>query len=215
MERKTYILKVTEKNELTPNKVFICNRNSDDYDKLYSDIYIDWFQYYALEEMNISDGDVEILQILDYSNINCKDQKFINIYKQQYIDKFNALEENNVLCNKLLNNNIKNIRNIIQERYEDIYNTVAEMTYSDIYTVIKEIWFSKYKSYLSSRRFEIINQLKDELPYNQLCVLVVFKNYLFDRKRDFYKYPFDQKRIFFTIKQILREERLNNRVAIA
>ena len=45
MGRLSYILKVADP---TTNKVFICNRNSDNFIKVFSDKYVEWFEYAGL-----------------------------------------------------------------------------------------------------------------------------------------------------------------------
>lgn len=162
--RKTYILKLTD-NTSSVTKTFICNRSSSssEFNTVFNDKYIKFFELEKLDYMDINSSSFEILDTLDLENVNNADQKQINIIKKKYINELVA-EEDEIICNKLLNNNITKIKQCYRLHFKNLFsniineanNLLYENSFQSIYDEhIKKLWFYKLDYILSTPKWAI------------------------------------------------------------
>lgn len=196
-DRLSFILKVTDKHN---KRVFICNRNSDDFAKLFSDKYLKWWGFKSLADLSMDDEEIEvkILEICEYSNLGGRDQRFLNCIKEDYIKKIGAIENDNDISNVLFNKSITNIRGgwkALFKYYEKIWNNLST---EEISNVCSKFWkltsIDKRKKILNKNRNEIIElNGSDELK----AILLFMKDYLLIRYNN--RYPFLFKKSFKVI----------------
>lgn len=193
-ERDSYILlcKYIENNTVYQ---FICNRNSWDFNQLYNDKYIQWFEYDNIPSiMDIDKADVTILETLNgIDNFERRHQKdILNPCKKEWMKKIiDTKDDNEIITNKVIKNHKESIRQIICRRYFMIKKHILEMNIDKIYEIIKQIWFDeRLMKELDKPRYKFMSN-KTEM--NDVGVVaIVFKYYLLSRKRDKEKYPFDK-----------------------
>lgn len=212
--RSSYILKVTNDDD----KIFICNRNSDAFNKLYEDRILTWMELHYYESMTMDDyrADIEVLEVFEnLSNSFLKDQKFLNSMKQKWIKKFGAqiekTDEDKTMCNKSLNTFIENIRAKWNIVFNDIRNTVDGMDDDEIYSILKTLWYDKIpntrnKADILTYRFEYTYEdfrAKAGLSKEEAYILAIFKQYFINRYKEGKKRPFDDAPAY-EIKKFIR-----------
>ena len=199
--RKSYILKITDNNT---GQVFICNRNDEAFGPIYKDRYIRWFGFDSYDLMHVDNENclVQILKTVDVSNYRRGDQKYLNECKQQFIDDFDAAEEDYVLCNKQLATHCINIRTIVQNKYNECLSNLNSMSDYEIWSKLKQIWECKSRGYyIHKPNYEIEDMtLTDEGK----AVLMFYNKYLLSRTLSGCKYLVDKdnfKRFYKNIRK--------------
>lgn len=207
-ERDSYILlcKYKEGDKLFQ---FICNRNSWDFNQLYNDKYIRWFEYENIPSvMNIDKNNVEILETLyGVDNYERRHQKSIlNPKKKEWLEAIvDSQDDNEIITNKVIKNYKHSIRQLIFKRYWAIRNHIMCMSSDRIYEIIKQIWFNDVlMKELDKQKYKFMSN-KTEM--NEIGVVaIVFRDYLLRKKRNKEKYPFPKG---CNIKKIIEAERIN------
>ena len=193
MGRLSYILKVADP---TSNKVFICNRNSDNFIKVFSDKYVEWFEYAGLSDMHMNDpnAEIQVLEVVDLPNHELKDQKVLNEKKRVWINKMSGSEEDKIICNKKFNDFSNNFRKNIKETYNKVEIDFMLMTNDQIYNIVKDLWFNyRIIDLCNFKRYQILYFKNFSLE--QKVVLMFLKTYLKNRKLNGNKMPFEKYNI--------------------
>lgn len=206
-ERDSYILlcKYIENNTVYQ---FICNRNSWDFNQLYNDKYIKWFEYDNIPSiMDIDKSDVTILETLNgVDNFERRHQKdILNPCKKEWMNKIiDTKDDNEIITNKVIKNHKESIRQIISKRYLLIKKHILDMDINRIYEIIKQIWFNeRLMKELNKPRYKFMSN-KTEM--NDVGVVaIVFKNYLLTRKNNNERFPFNKGS---KIRKIIEFERI-------
>lgn len=214
--RYTIILKVT-----LDNNIFICNRNSDDYDNIFNDKYVKWWESNLVEIMKFTTIDnCEILEILyDYDNYNKRHQKLINPIKEKYIKQFNAKSiDDNALSNVLFNNIKNNYRTKYKIQYND-FKLVVDKLGSDIYSLLyenaKKLFFSKSERYFLTLSRERIWNIQTRNLETKVCYIIMrdYIKYMIENKS---KMPFNKenRKINDTLDMLIKLNDLNEKKKI-
>ena len=204
--RYTLILKV----KLDDN-IFICNRNSKDYDNIFNDKYVKWWESNLVDIMKFTNIDnCETLEILyDYDNYNKRHQKLINPIKEKYIEQFNAkCLDDNTLSNVLFNNIKNNYRTKYKIQYND-FKLIVDKLGTDIYKLLydnaKKIYFSKSERYFLTLTRERIWNIPNRSIETKICYIIL-RDYLLSRIDNNCKMPFDktERKIDDTLYMLLK-----------
>ena len=200
--RKSYILKIIDK---ISGQVFICNRNDDSFgNTLYKDKYIRWFGFesYDLMQFDYDNSLVQVLKTIDVSNYKRGDQKYLNECKQQFIDEFDATNEDYLLCNKQLATHCMNIRVITQNKYNERVSKLNRMSNYEIWTKLKQIWECRNRGYYVHKlNYEIEDM---NLTDDGKTVLMFYNTYLLNRIKNGCKYLVDKDKFKIFYKNILK-----------
>lgn len=183
--RFTLILKV----KLDDN-IFICNRNSKDWDNIFNDKYVKWWESNLIDIMKFTTIDnCEILEILyDYDNYNKRHQKLINPIKEKYIEQFNAkCLDDNTLSNVLFNNIKNNYRTKYKIQYND-FKLVVDKLGNDIYSLLyenaKKLFFNKSERFFLTLSRERIWNVQTRSLETKVCYIIL---------RDYIKYMIEHE----------------------
>ena len=202
-DRMTYILKVT-----TDDNIFICNRNSNDFDNIFNDKYVRWWESDLVDIMKFSIADrCEILEVLPFDNYNKRHQKQINPIKEKYIQMYNAeYLDDNVLSNILFNEIKENYRNKYRYQYKDfkfIIDKCGDEIYNLLYEKAKDLYRSSSESYfLSLTRDELWNVTNRKIE-TKVCYIIL-RDYLSYRKGNNKKNPFDKYTLRETLHMLVK-----------
>lgn len=183
--RYTVILKVT-----LDDNIFICNRNSDDYNNVFNDKYVKWWESNLVDIMKFTTIDnCEILEFLyDYDNYNKRHQKLINPIKEKYIEQFNAKSlDDNALSNVLFNNIKNNYRTKYKIQYNDfklVMDKLGHDIYSLLYENAKKLFFNKSERYFLTLSRERIWNIQTRSLETKVCYIIL---------RDYIKYMIDHE----------------------
>lgn len=185
-ERCSIIFQITK-----DNTSFICNRNSDGFEQIFSDKYVRFWEVKELSSLNMIDADdCKILEIIHLSNYNLKDQKLLNKIKQKWIDELQVEEIQ--LSNKQFATIKKGYRNYYHELYNNFRNELykIENINDKIYEYAKKIFYKENNQWFyKMSNFDIWND--DRLNNEQKVICILLKNYLLDAKYiKKQKYPF-------------------------
>lgn len=201
MERDSIIFKVTK-----DNYSFICNRNSDNFDSIFKDKYVKFWQVEELSELNFLDVDeLKILEIIPISNYKRKDQKLLNEIKQKYINELNLNEEE--ISNKQFMEIKNNYRNYYYEEYRQFRKLLLENRDEiclDIYDYAKRIYFKSNNDWF----YEMSNYdiwISEKYNIKQKLICIILKDYLKNRKHKKEKLPFTQGRVKKTIHNLIND----------
>ena len=214
--RYTIILKIT-----LDNNIFICNRNSDDYDNIFNDKYVKWWESNLVDIMKFTTIDnCEILEILyDYDNYNKRHQKLINPIKEKYIEQFNAKSiDDNALSNVLFNNIKNNYRTKYKIQYND-FKLVVDKLGRDIYSLLyenaKKLFFSKSERYFLTLSRERIWNIQTRNLENKVRYKIMrdYIKYMIENKS---KMPFNKenRKINDTLDMLIKLNDLNEKKKI-
>ena len=213
--RYTLILKVT-----LEDNIFICNRNSKDYDNIFNDKYVKWWESNFVDIMKFSNIDnCETLEILDYDNHNLRHQKLINPIKEKYIQKYNAKYVDDKTLSNVLFNNIKdNYRTKYKIQYKDfklIVDKLSNNIYQLLYENAKKLYFNKSERYFLNLSRERIWHSPNRLLETKVCYIIL-RDYLLNRINNNYKMPFDknERKIKDTIDMLLKLTDINEKPKI-
>lgn len=173
--RASYILKVTDK---AKNIAFICNRNSQDFDNIFTDPYVRFWESNKLSYMSFTSANlnIEILEEVALSNYMKKDQAFLNERKKYYIEKYNASGEY-TLSNSLFNEYNKNYRAKYKSDYYDFYHNLTDnlgekQVVTALYELSKLLLENpKFHNWYYSTKEEIWKD--DTLTLNQKTIFVM------------------------------------------
>lgn len=203
--RYTLILKV----KLDDN-IFICNRNSKDYDNIFNDKYVKWWESDLVDIMKFSNiDDCEILEILDYDNYNLCHQKLINPIKKKYIEKYNAKYlDDKTIANVMFNSVKENYRTKYKIQYKD-FRLIVDKLGNDIYKLLyenaKKLYFNKSERYFLTLSRERIWHAPNRSLETKICYIIL-RDYLLKRISDNCELPFDknERKINDTIDMLLK-----------
>lgn len=203
--RYTLILKV----KLEEN-IFICNRNSRDYDNIFNDRYVKWWESDLVDIMNFSNIDeCEILQILPYDNYKLRHQSLINPIKQEFIQLYNAkCYDDEVLSNIMFNNVKNNYRTKYKIQYKEFIHIIDDMgdnKHKLLYETAKKMYYNKSEKYFLSLSRERIWHTQNRTFETKACYIIL-RDYLKHRIDNGYNLPFDknERRINDTIDMLLK-----------
>lgn len=204
-DRYTIIAKAIDKN----GNVFIFNRNSDEYLKLYEDNKIKWLEIESGDIMTINDCNIEVLETLPLDNYYLKDQKEINKHKASYIKLYKAGEDEQ-LCNILFSEYLQSIRIKYHNIFEEILGYVSSADSDTIINILKNIWFDeRYKKIISMKRIDIYEkywQKSNDCQKTILSIIMILKPYWFQKCGNYLPLSKTQyKQSWKTIRYILEE----------
>lgn len=205
-ENSTYIFKGVELTA-TGIKLFIFNRSSNFVERLYFDKYVNWFE---IDKMDVMYGDdLTCLEHLPIDNTNHRNQGKINKIKKKYIEEYSALDENSnsvTLCNLLFNKSSKNYRKLWRQHYNEVINSINNMSTDDIYKIIRDdIYFKPIKHMLRKPKHVIFRN--NYIDIKTRVVMIIFKDYLNDKIRRNCRLPFVKGQIHKTIKAVVEKSK--------
>lgn len=198
--RESYILKVKK-----DNCYFICNRNSDDFDNIFNDKYVKFWEVNKVSQLKFSNADFcEILQILPLDNYKRRHQNILNDIKQKYIDE---LQISNIeLSNKQMTNIRQSYRNIYYQQFIDFLTIKHNINnlYDKLYDYGKKIFYkSNNHSFFMMTYDEIWHN--DKLTDEEKVICIILRDYIYDMKYNKHsKYPFLKGNIKYTINHLIR-----------
>lgn len=200
--RCSYILKIN-----IANYCFICNRNSEDYSSIFRDKYVKWWESNKLCDLDLSDEgtNIQILEVINLDNFKLRHQKELNIIKKQYIDEFNAVEEDKELSNKLFNDYKQNYRKLYKAMYRDFIYTLRNIDniHNKIYEYGKKLFYKKDNDWFFNMTRENIwkeNRFSEE----QKVILILLRDYIKERRNNNEQYPFTKGMVKWRIKNIIK-----------
>lgn len=199
IERESYILKVKK-----DNCYFICNRNSEDFDLIFRDKYVQFWEVNKVSQLNFSDADFcEILSILPLDNYKRRHQNILNDIKKRYIDE---LQLNNIeLSNKQMTNIRKSYRSLYYRQFIDFQAVKHNINnlYDKIYDYGKRMFYK-------SNNDSFFNMTYDEIWHNekltdeQKVICIMLRKYIYNMKYiKKSKYPFNKGNIKSTINRLI------------
>lgn len=173
-DRFSLILLIREEND-----VFICNRNSTDFNNLFKDKILKWLEYDNYEMM-INDDNMTLLETVDVSNYMLKDQKQLNEIKRKWINNIDEfIEDDDKLCNIAFTEWRKSKRKKANTMMTNILTAFQENTFDDIYDACKNLWFNeRWKKIARMKRYEIYEKWFNEANEEQkkkLSLIIVLK----------------------------------------
>ena len=201
VNRTTLILKVKK-----DNTWFVCNRNSDDFDNIFKDKYVKFWEVTKPDDLKFSNCDIcNILTELPYDNFNKRHQKLINPVKQTFIECLNC--DNTELSNKQFNNIKNTYRHIYYNQYKEfirIKNNIEDIE-EKVYNYAKKIFYSKPK--LKKYYYWSYDYIWHNTVFNdeQKVILIILRNHLLRRSTDLSYHPFEKGYIKKTIKYLIEK----------
>lgn len=201
LKRDSVIMKVKK-----DNTWFVCNRNSDDFDNIFNDKYVKFWEVNNISYLNFSNCDnIEFLCILPLDNYNKRHQTILNKYKQKYIDEL--LIKNIELSNKDMTGIKKQYRNIYYEQWKEFLETLNHIEHLEekIYDYSKKIFYApKDKEWFYEMTRDTIWKHK-KWNKEQKVIFIILRDYIRFRKYTLKsKYPFDKGNIKNKIKRLIR-----------
>lgn len=203
--RDTYILEFVK-----DNTKFICNRNSSDFDRIFEDKYIKFWEIDEIYELSLSDCKYcNILAVLEgMHNYNKCHQKQINEIKKKYIN--GHIEADVKLANIQLAYTIKSYRIFYMKQYDlffDKMNCIHNIE-DKLYEMAKKLFYKNNNiEYLCKSKWNIWND--ERLSYEQRILIMILKNYIYKlKKNQRCRYPFAKGVIKDTIKYLIKENNI-------
>lgn len=203
--RKSLILYVKKK-----DCAFICNRNSDIYNLVFKDKYVEFWGPDDCESiMDFCDSDVsiEILEVCDVSNYNHSDQRYLNVRKKYWLEQLQAEEERDIKwSNDLFNRTINNYRQQYRKKYNEFIQFVDRIDniYDKCYYMAKKLFFKDNNEWFLTMTYNDMWNY-DKLTKEMRAVCMIIAPYIYIRRIDEYKLPFDKNHIKRTINQLIKE----------
>lgn len=199
-ERDTYIIEFIKN-----NTKFICNRNSDMYDRIFNDKYVKFWEVDEISALSTYACDnwyiVQILEGID--NFNKRHQKYINEIKKQYIK--DAIDADEKLSNLQFTESVKAYRKFYKEQYYDFIHKLIniEHLYDKLYDMSKKLFYKDNIDYLKTTTYW--NIWNDErMTYEQRILVIMLRNYICNRKINGNKYPYPKGYVKRTINEIIK-----------
>lgn len=195
----SYIIRVT-----SGDYDFICNRNDETFYTLFNDKWVNFWEVkdaYKITDWNI-DG-IRILETVELSNYNKKDQVYLNSLKKKYIDEYNLKSEpDKKLSNLLFNECLTNYRRNYRNQFKD-FKTVFEngINFNKIYEIGKRLYFTEDYYILLMKRDEIWNM--PDVDKETKAYYIILREYLNWRRVNGYRLPFDKGNIYYLVIRLL------------
>ena len=213
VERHSYIIEFVK-----DGKKFICNRNSDMYTNIFKDKYVSFWGIEDISELDTESCDMlNIVKILyGISNYNKQEQKYINIIKKEYID--DAIENDEELLNLQFVESTKAYRKYYKDQYKKFLSELWHIKDLEdkLYDMAKKLFYKENNmSYLENSRYWDIWTDK-RISIEQRILVIMLRDYIYDRKIKKFKYPFDKKQIKRTINNIIssfKKSKLNKNIS--
>lgn len=199
-KRESYILKVKK-----DNCYFICNRNSEDFDNIFNDKYVRFWEVNNVSQLSFSNADFcYILEIVQLDNYKRRHQNILNIIKKKYIDE---LQLNDIeLSNKQMTDIRKSYRSIYYKQFID-FLTIKH----NIENLDKKLYDYGKRIFYKTNNNSFFNMTYDEIWHNekltdeQKVICIMLRDYIHRRKYEtLSKYPFDKGNIKWRIKYIIK-----------
>lgn len=194
-DRYTFIMKL-----YCDGTYFICNRNSEDFDNVFNDKYVKFWEVNQLSSLKISEcKGVDIIETLDYDNRNRRHQKYINVVKEKHIKEL--VNEGYNLSNKELMNINKSYRHYYQNEYYEFKKMVIDMNRDPsfiniLYDISKKMYFNDNNGgFFNRSRYDI---WKDKRLNNTVKVCsIILRDYVYYQKK--------YKRMLYINKKLIRK----------
>jgi len=202
IQRYSIIMKVKK-----DNTWFICNRNSNDFDSIFNDKYVKFWEIGNISSLKFSECDsVEILEYVPLDNYNRRHQTILNEYKQKYIDKMSL--EDIELSNKSMTQIKKQYRNIYYEQYKDLLKSLK-----DIESINDKIYeYAKKLFYTDKDNSWFYEMTRDEIWRNkkwskeQKVIFIILRDHIYYKKYHLKThYPFYKGQIKHEINSLVRK----------
>lgn len=208
MYRDTYIIEFVK-----DDTKFICNRNSNEFDVIFKDKYVKFWEIKDIYDMRVSNCEqCKILTVLEgVHNYNKCHQKQINEIKKQYIN--GHVEADEKLANVQFANTFESYRTFYKKQYERFIQQIRHIGDTDelidkLYNMANTLFYkSKNINYLLKSRWYIWND--ERLSYEDRILIIILKDYIYNAKSNNYKYPFQKNKIISTIKMLINDIFLN------
>ena len=198
--RNSLILKVKK-----DNSYFICNRNSQDFDNIFHDKYVKFWEVNKVSNLKFTEADFcEILEIVPLDNYKRRHQNILNDIKKKYIDELQLSDIE--LSNKQMTNIRKSYRNIYYKQFVDfiiIKHSIINLS-DKLYDYGKRMFYkSNNNSFFDMTYDEIWHSSKFTDEQKVICIML--RNYIYNMKYERKsKYPFVKGNVKNTIKWLIK-----------
>lgn len=157
---KSYILKVIVKDVNNHEIPLIAERNDTWVDSLIgTPPIIKWFEFSLDNEVNIKwllkDNYIDILEEIDLSNKNHKDQKILNGRKRFWCERYNIYSEENRQCNV-------GIENILRKKKQEMVRIKQELEDKFMGLIIQDKVFSLLLDFIIYPHETVLKDIKNK-----------------------------------------------------
>lgn len=199
--RESYILKVKK-----DDAYFICNRNSDDFDTIFKDKYVRFWEVDEVWQLNMSDVDLcSILSVLPLDNYKLRHQTILNNIKKRYIDELQLKDIE--LSNKQMATIRKTYRTIYHEQFKEFLSIKHKIQNLDkkLYEYGKRLFYKNNNESFFDMTYDEIWHY-DKLTDDQKVICIILRNYIYNKKYVYKeKYPFIKGKVNKTINMLIKE----------